>query len=33
MIIEDWEKNGEPVQPAKDKKDFLKLTGIRYTGP
>jgi hypothetical protein len=32
-IVADWEKNGEPVQPAKDKKDFLKLTGIRYTGP
>jgi hypothetical protein len=32
-IIEDWEKNGEPVQPTKDKKDFLKLTGVKYTGP
>jgi len=25
--------NGEPVQPVKDKKDFLKLTGVRYVGP
>jgi hypothetical protein len=32
-IIEDWDKNGEPVQPAKDKKDFLKLTGVKYAGP
>jgi len=32
-IIEDWDKNGEPVQPAKDKKEFLKLTGVKYTGP
>jgi hypothetical protein len=32
-IIEDWDKNGEPVQPAKDKKNFLKLTGVKYTGP
>jgi hypothetical protein len=32
-IIEDWDKNGEPVQPVKDKKDFLKLTGVRYAGP
>ncbi len=32
-IIEDWDKNGEPVQPVKDKKDFLKLTRVRYMGP
>jgi hypothetical protein len=32
-IVEDWDKNGEPVQPVKDKKDFLKLTGVKYTGP
>ena len=32
-IIEDWDKNDEPVQPIKDKKEFLKLTGIQYTGP
>jgi len=32
-IIEDWDKTGEPVQPTKDKKDFLRLTGVKYTGP
>jgi hypothetical protein len=32
-IIEDWDKTGEPAQPVKDKKDFLKLTGVRYVGP
>jgi hypothetical protein len=32
-IIEDWDKNGEPVQPAKDKKNFFKLTGVKYAGP
>jgi hypothetical protein len=32
-IIEDWDKNGEPIQPIKDKKDFLKLTGTKYKGP
>lgn len=32
-IIEDWDKNGEPVQPSKDKKEFLKLTGVKYAGP
>ena len=32
-IIEDWDKIGEPVQPVKDKKDFLKLTGSKYKGP
>jgi hypothetical protein len=32
-IVEDWDKNGEPVQPTKDKKDFLRLTGVRYAGP
>ena len=32
-IIEDWDKNGEPVQPAKDKRSFLNLTGVKYTGP
>lgn len=32
-IIEDWEKNGEPVQPAKDKKEFFRLTGVKYIGP
>jgi hypothetical protein len=32
-IIEDWDKNGEPIQPIKDKKDFLKLTGSKYKGP
>jgi len=31
-IIEDWDKNGEPVQPAKDKKNFFKLTGVKYAG-
>jgi hypothetical protein len=32
-IVEDWDKNGEPVQPVKDKRDFLRLTGVKYTGP
>lgn len=32
-IIEDWDKNGEPIQPAKDKKNFFKLTGVKYAGP
>jgi hypothetical protein len=32
-IIEDWDKNGEPAQPAKDKRAFLKLTGAKYIGP
>jgi hypothetical protein len=31
-IVEDWDKNGEPAQPVKDKKEFLKLTGIKYMG-
>lgn len=32
-IVEDWDKTGEPVQPLKDKKDFLRLTGVKYMGP
>lgn len=32
-IVEDWDKNGEPVQPMKDKRDFFKLTGVKYMGP
>lgn len=32
-IIEDWEKNGEPVQPSKDKREFFRLTGVKYIGP
>ena len=29
-IIEDWDRNGEPVQPSIDKKEFEKLTGCKY---
>lgn len=32
-IIQDWDECGEPRQPVSDKKDFLKLTGVKYRGP
>jgi hypothetical protein len=32
-ILEDWDEMGEPIQPVKDKKQFLRLTGIKYMGP
>ena len=31
-IIEDWDKNGEPIQPIIDIKKFEKITGFKYLG-
>ena len=32
-IIEDWERNDEPVQPAEDIIEFVALAGHEYVGP
>lgn len=32
-IIEDWDKNNEPVQPKGDIEEFESLTGNKYVGP
>ena len=32
IIIEDWDKCGEPAQPSKEIIEFEKLTKVKYRG-